>query len=80
LSTQRWTANKSGGNVTEALRDLVQAGRVQGERFPKPTLGALQRQLRRARYHVFQFIGHGGFDPKLKAESSLLSRRIAVRT
>jgi hypothetical protein len=49
-------------NVTDALGDLVQAGRVQVERLAKPTLGELQRQLRRGPYHVFHFIGHGGFD------------------
>ena len=32
-------------------------------RLAKPTLGALQRQLRRDTYHIFHFIGHGGFEP-----------------
>ena len=49
-------------NVTEALSDLVQAQRVQVERLAKPTLDALQRQLRRGSYHVLHFIGHGGWD------------------
>jgi hypothetical protein len=49
-------------NVTAALSDLLQTGRVEIERLDKPTLGALQRQLRRSSYHVFHFIGHGGFD------------------
>jgi CHAT domain-containing protein len=49
-------------NVTEGLSDLVQADRVQVERLAKPTLGALQRQLRRGSYHVLHFVGHGGWD------------------
>jgi hypothetical protein len=49
-------------NVTEALNELVRAGRVEVERLAQPTLRTLQRQLRRGRYHVFHFIGHGGFD------------------
>jgi hypothetical protein len=49
-------------NVTAALGDLRQAERVEVERLAKPTLGELQRQLRRGSYHVFHFIGHGGFN------------------
>jgi hypothetical protein len=49
-------------NVTEALSELARAGRVEVERLAQPTLRMLQRQLRRGRYHVFHFIGHGGFD------------------
>jgi len=32
------------------------------ERLEEATLGALQKRLRRGEYHVFHFIGHGGFD------------------
>jgi hypothetical protein len=32
------------------------------ERLDEATLVALQRRLRRGPYHVFHFIGHGGFD------------------
>lgn len=53
-------------NVTEALSDLVQAQRVQVERLAKPTLDALQHQLRRGPYHVLHFIGHGGWDSQSK--------------
>jgi hypothetical protein len=51
-------------NLTEALSGLVQAKRVQVERLAKPTLDALQRQLRRGSYHVLHFIGHGGWDSR----------------
>lgn len=55
--------------LTQSLADLQQQGRVVLERLPQPgtageraTLTTLQRALRRAGYHVFHFIGHGGFD------------------
>jgi hypothetical protein len=48
----------------EALGDLEQAGRVRLERLESATLSALQRRLRRGEYHIFHFIGHGGFDPQ----------------
>ena len=56
-SEQEWS------NVTAALSQLTQRGRVEVVRLAKPTMGALQRQLRRDTYHIFHFIGHGGFDP-----------------
>ena len=56
-SEQEWR------NVTAALSELTQRGRVEVERLAQPTLSALQRQLRRNTYHIFHFIGHGGFDP-----------------
>ena len=37
-------------------------GLLQLTRLPAATLAALQRQLRREQYHIFHFIGHGGFD------------------
>jgi hypothetical protein len=50
--------------LSDALDDLVQRGLVVLERLEEATLAALQRQLRPAEYHIFQFIGHGGFDPQ----------------
>jgi TolA-binding protein len=50
-------------NVTASLSELSQQGRVEVVRLAEPTLSALQRQLRRDTYHIFHFIGHGGFDP-----------------
>ena len=47
--------------LREALSDLEQAGRVEVHRLADGTLGRLQRQLRKAEYHVFHFIGHGAY-------------------
>jgi hypothetical protein len=56
-SEQEWS------NVTAALSELTQQGRVEVVRLEEPTLGALHRQLRGGNYHIFHFIGHGAFDP-----------------
>lgn len=45
-----------------ALGPLREEGLVEVRWSDKPTLQALQRQLRGSSYHVFHFIGHGGFD------------------
>ena len=60
---QQLDGEKEWSNVTAALSELQQRGRVEVVRLAKPTLGALQRQLRRGTYHIFHFIGHGGFEP-----------------
>lgn len=49
-------------NLNAALGDLQGQGRVVLERLDPPTLPALQHALRRNEYHVFHFVGHGGFD------------------
>lgn len=46
----------------EALADLEQRGLVLLDRLDEATLPALQRRLRHGPYHVFHFVGHGGFD------------------
>jgi tetratricopeptide (TPR) repeat protein len=51
--------------LREALGDLQLAGRVLVDRVPSGTLADLQRQLRRNDYHVFHYIGHGGYDPQV---------------
>ncbi|MGZ8593978.1 MAG: CHAT domain-containing protein, partial [Actinomycetota bacterium] len=38
-------------------------GKVVLERLEDASMAALQRALRKGEYHVFHFIGHGGFDP-----------------
>ena len=48
--------------LRDALSDLEQRRVVSLERLRKATLATLQRQLRRKEYHIFHFIGHGGFD------------------
>ena len=55
---------RNGRSCNEALGDLQRAGRVQVDRMPTGTLADLQRQLRRNDYHVFHYIGHGGYDPQ----------------
>lgn len=49
--------------LSNALQPLVQKGMVNLERLDHASLDALQRQLRTGKQHIFQFIGHGGFDP-----------------
>ena len=48
--------------LEEALMDLVGSGGVEISWLEKATLRGLQRGLRRGPYHVFHFIGHGGYD------------------
>jgi hypothetical protein len=48
--------------MSEALADLEKRGLVVVERQEDATLAELQRRLRSGQYHIFHFIGHGGFD------------------
>ena len=50
--------------LSDALAGPVERGLVVLERLETPTLDALRARLRRERFHVFHFIGHGGFDPR----------------
>ena len=50
--------------LKEALGDLEQRGLVTLERLEEATLMTLQRRLRWGEYHIFHFIGHGGFDER----------------
>lgn len=62
--------------VQGALADLEGRGLVQVTRLGGPlgaaTLSALQRQLRRDQYHIFHFVGHGGFDNQSQSGVLLL--------
>lgn len=49
-------------NLRKALAKSERLGLVRLERIDRATPGALHRHLRRGPYHVFHFIGHGGFD------------------
>ncbi|HEX6305341.1 MAG TPA: CHAT domain-containing protein [Anaerolineales bacterium] len=53
---------KEFANLTKGLGFLEQCGLVQLKRLEKASLIELQRQLRQETYHIFHFIGHGGFD------------------
>lgn len=48
--------------LRSALADLEQRGLVTLEALEEASLPALQHRLRRGEYHIFHFIGHGGFD------------------
>ena len=52
--------------LNDAFADLQQRGVVQLDRLEKATLKQLQSRLRKEDYHIFYFIGHGGFDKKKK--------------
>lgn len=54
--------DKEWRKLKEAVADLEAAGRIVLDRTEAASLSALQRQLRREEYHIFHFIGHGGFD------------------
>ncbi len=48
--------------LDEGLAEIVDAGLIEIHRMEQATLRGLQRALRRTDYHLFHFIGHGGFD------------------
>src|SRR5215211_1979760 len=45
-----------------ALAPLIDIGAITVDWLDEASLRALQRRLRKADYHVFHFIGHGGYD------------------
>jgi hypothetical protein len=49
-------------NLKEALAPLVSSGKVLVDRLESPTLSAMLPNIRQYEYHIFHFIGHGGFD------------------
>lgn len=48
--------------LLEALEPLRKRGLIELERIPDATLPRLQQWLRQGEFHVFHFIGHGGFN------------------
>jgi hypothetical protein len=56
--------------LRDSLGPLIRAGQLKFDRLEDATLATLQRRLRSGEYHVFHFIGHGGFDKK--AEEGVL--------
>jgi hypothetical protein len=48
--------------LESALAPLTDAGAIAIDWLEEASLRALQRQLRKADYHVFHYIGHGGYD------------------
>jgi outer membrane protein assembly factor BamD (BamD/ComL family) len=51
-------------NLQSALGELVETGMLTMTFVEKATLPALADSLLRGRYHVFHYIGHGGFDER----------------
>ncbi|OQY97404.1 MAG: hypothetical protein B6D41_03570 [Chloroflexi bacterium UTCFX4] len=49
-------------NLEQALADLLPTGQIELEWLPAANLDALRAQLLKQEYHIFHFIGHGGFD------------------
>jgi len=47
--------------LESAFAPLIQRGLVVLDRLKRPTLGELQKALRRDQFHIFHFIGHGKF-------------------
>ncbi len=47
--------------LESAFGPLIQHGLVKLERLQRPTLGELQKALRRDQFHILHFIGHGKF-------------------
>jgi len=52
---EEWT------KLENAFAPLIKRGLVVLERLQRPTLGELQKALRRDQFHIFHFIGHGKF-------------------
>lgn len=49
-------------NLAQALESLTQTGTIELDWLPTATLDAVREQLLKRTYHIFHFIGHGGFD------------------
>lgn len=59
--------------LRSALGALEARGLVVVERLEQATLAALQRQVRRQAYHIFHFVGHGGFNEQAQDGVLVLS-------
>jgi hypothetical protein len=54
------------GNLIQALSDLEAQGLVTVDWLDEANLGLLSNQLLKQNYHIFHFIGHGGFDQRVQ--------------
>jgi formylglycine-generating enzyme required for sulfatase activity len=66
----RLDVDQEWAKLRESVADLEQRGLLQLERMQSATLRELQRLVRQQDYHIFHFIGHGGFDEQ--AEDAVL--------
>lgn len=62
IDLARLDVGQERAKVEESLAGLVAQGAVEVHWLEQPTLQALQRGLRRADYHIFHYVGHGGYD------------------
>ena len=51
-------------NISGAMQDLVDQGKVAIDRLETASLKALRQQLKKKDYHIFHYVGHGAFDKK----------------
>lgn len=51
-------------NLENSLQELISRNQVILDRVPSGTESALREKLRKSNYHIFHYIGHGGFDVK----------------
>ncbi len=61
-SAEQLDIEQEWNHLQQAMRPLVEQGKVVIDRLNRATHHELQRQLRRNNYHIFHFIGHGWFD------------------
>ena len=54
--------SRESAKMADALAELQGRGLVAVDRQEVATLSELQKRLRQGQYHIFHFIGHGGFD------------------
>jgi len=60
----RLDVEHEGAKLEQALQTPIENGLITIDRLENPTLEQLQRRLRTSEYHVFHFIGHGGYDER----------------
>ena len=58
----RLDVKRETSKMAEALNELEQRGMVAVDVLENASLAELQRRLRAGQFHIFHFIGHGGFD------------------
>jgi hypothetical protein len=61
--------------IYDGLAPFRQTNQVTIDRLPNARPSVLQDQLRRKQYHVFHFIGHGGFDEDTNDAVLIMERR-----
>jgi hypothetical protein len=59
--------------INEALGPLRDAGKVEVGLVPSGSYSDLQQILRQGEWHVFHFVGHGGFDDSAAEEGGMLA-------